>query len=444
MLTALRSAFRLPELRNKLLFTLGILILYRFLAQVPVPGVDRTSLANFFQGNDLANLFDLLSGGALSNFSVMSMGVYPYITASIILQLLGPIVPKLQELQKEGDSGRQKMNQYTLYLTVPLAVLQAYGQAALMTSGASAGVSGSVLPSFGFSIDPMVTAAVLASMVAGSFLALFMGNLITEQGIGNGVSLIIFGGIVANMWSRVNALRASTRGGLLILIFILITVATILLIVYVQEGQRRIPVRYGKRVRTMRGNRIMMAGGQSSYVPIRVNSAGMIPLIFASSLLIFPATIGSFIQASTVSWMSSIGSFLVTAFSPQNTIYWLLYFVLVVAFTFFYTDVIFRQQNLPDTLQRQGGYIPGIRPGKRTEEYLNRVVVRVTLAGALFLGFVAIIPFLVSVIIRQPGLSSTSLLITSSGLLIVVGVVLDTMKQLEAQLLMRHYEGFIR
>jgi len=444
MLTALRSAFRLPELRNKLLFTLGILILYRFLAQVPVPGVDRSSLANFFQGNDLANLFDLLSGGALSNFSVMSMGVYPYITASIILQLLGPIVPKLQELQKEGDSGRQKMNQYTLYLTVPLAVLQAYGQAALMTSGASAGVSGSVLPSFGFSIDPMVTAAVLASMVAGSFLALFMGNLITEQGIGNGVSLIIFGGIVANMWSRVNALRVSTNGGMLILFFILITVATVLLIVYVQEGQRRIPVRYGKRVRTMRGNRIMMAGGQSSYVPIRVNSAGMIPLIFASSLLIFPATIGSFVQASTVSWVSSIGSFLVTAFSPQNTIYWMLYFVLVVAFTFFYTDVIFRQQNLPDTLQRQGGYIPGIRPGKRTEEYLNRVVVRVTLAGALFLGFVAIIPFLVTVIIRQPGLTSSSLLITSSGLLIVVGVVLDTMKQLEAQLLMRHYEGFIR
>lgn len=444
MLTALRSAFRLPELRNKLLFTLGILILYRFLAQVPVPGVDRSALANFFQGNDLANLFDLLSGGALSNFSVMSMGVYPYITASIILQLLGPIVPRLQELQKEGDSGRQKMNQYTLYLTVPLAVLQAYGQAALMTSGASTGTAGSVLPSFGFSIDPMVTAAVLASMVAGSFVALFMGNLITEQGIGNGVSLIIFGGIVANMWSRVNALRASTRGGLLILIFILITVATVLLIVYVQEGQRRVPVRYGKRVRTMRGNRIMMAGGQSSYVPIRVNSAGMIPLIFASSLLIFPATIGSFVQASSVSWMSSIGTFLVNAFNPQNTIYWLLYFILVVAFTFFYTDVIFRQQNLPDTLQRQGGYIPGIRPGKRTEEYLNRVVVRVTLAGALFLGFVAIIPFLVTIIVRQPGLTSSSLLITSSGLLIVVGVVLDTMKQLEAQLLMRHYEGFIR
>ena len=444
MLTALRSAFRLPELRNKLLFTLGILILYRFLAQVPVPGVDRSALADFFQGNDLAYLFDLLSGGALSNFSVMSMGVYPYITASIILQLLGPIVPRLQELQKEGDSGRQKMNQYTLYLTVPLAVLQAYGQAALMTSGAATGAGGSVLASFGFSVDPMITVAVLASMVAGSFFALFLGNLITEQGIGNGVSLIIFGGIVANMWSRVNALRVSTNGALLILIFILITVATVLLIVYVQEGQRRIPVRYGKRVRTMRGNRIMMAGGQSSYVPIRVNSAGMIPLIFASSLLIFPATIGSFVQASTVSWLSSIGTFLVNAFSPENAIYWLLYFVLVVAFTFFYTDVIFRQQNLPDTLQRQGGYIPGIRPGKRTEEYLNRVVVRITLAGALFLGFVAIIPWLVTVIIRQPGLTSSSLLITSSGLLIVVGVVLDTMKQLEAQLLMRHYEGFIR
>ncbi len=446
MLTALRSAFRLPELRNKLLFTLGILILYRFLAQVPVPGVDRAALANFFQGSDLANLFDLLSGGALSNFSVMSMGVYPYITASIILQLLGPIVPKLQELQKEGDSGRQKLNQYTLYLTVPLAMLQAYGQAALMTSGAqgTGSAGGSVLPLFGFNVNAMITVSVLASMVAGSFLALFLGNLITEQGIGNGVSLIIFGGIVGNMWSRVNALRASTRGALLIAIFLMITVATVLLIVYVQEGQRRIPVRYGKRVRTMRGNRIMMAGGQSSYVPIRVNSAGMIPLIFASSLLIFPATIGSFLRASSVAWMSQIGSFLVNAFSPQNTIYWLLYFVLVVAFTFFYTDVIFRQQNLPDTLQRQGGYIPGIRPGKRTEDYLNKVVVRITLAGALFLGFVAIIPWLVSVIIRQPGLTSSSLLITSSGLLIVVGVVLDTMKQLEAQLMMRHYEGFIR
>lgn len=442
MLTAVRSAFRLPDLRRKLLFTLGILILYRFLAQVPVPGVDRTALASFFQGNDLANLFDLLSGGALSNFSVMSMGVYPYITAQIILQLLIPIIPKLQEISKDGDSGRQKINQYTLYFAVPLALLQGYGQAAIMASGATTGST--VLPGFGFGNNALLTIAVLLSMVGGTFLALFLGNLITEDGIGNGISLIIFGGIVGNMWSRVNALLASTRGPLLVIVFLGITVATVLLIVYVQEGQRRIPVRYGKRVRTMRGNRIMMAGGQSSYIPIRVNSAGMIPLIFASSLLIFPATIGGFLQRSSVAWLASLGTFLNTALSPSSNLYWILYFILVVAFTYFYTDVIFRQQNLADTLQKQGGYIPGIRPGKRTEEYLNRVLVRITLVGALFLGFVAILPWLVNLIVRDPGLQNTSLLITSSGLLIVVGVVLDTMKQIEAQLMMRHYEGFIR
>ncbi len=442
MLTAVRSAFRLPDLRRKLLFTLGILILYRFLAQVPVPGVDRAALANFFQGNALANLFDLLSGGALSNFSVMSMGVYPYITATIILQLLQPIIPKLEEIAKDGEAGRRKINQYSLYLTVPLALLQGYGQAAIMASGR--GATSSVLPGFGFGNNLMLTISVLAAMSAGTFVALFLGNLVTEDGIGNGVSLIIFGGIVGNMWSRINALLTSTRGWLLVIIFLAITVATVLLIVYVQEGQRRIPVRYGKRVRTMRGNRVMMAGGQSSHIPIRVNSAGMIPLIFASSLLIFPATIGSFLQASGADWVAAIGRFLTNTLSPSSNIYWIFYFILVVAFTYFYTDVIFRQQNLADSLQKQGGYIPGIRPGKRTEEYLNRVLVRITLVGALFLGFVAILPWLVQLVVREPGLSSTSLLITSSGLLIVVGVVLDTMKQIEAQLLMRHYEGFIR
>lgn len=440
MLTALRSAFRLPELRNKLLFTLGILILYRLLAQVPVPGVNEAAIGGVFQ-NDLANFFDLLSGGALSNFSVMSTGVYPYITASIIFQLLIPIIPKLQEISKDGDAGRQKLNQYQLYLTIPLALLQGYGQAAVMASGA---FGATVLPVFGFSEAPLLTTTIVLSMLAGSMVALWLGNLITEQGIGNGVSLIIFGGIVGNMFPRIGGLLAGTNGVFLVVIFLIITVATVLLIVYVQEGQRRIPVRYGKRVRTMRGNRLMMVGGQSSYIPIRVNSAGMIPLIFAGSLLIFPSTIASYMQLSSIAWIANIGTFVVTYFSVGSSLYWILYFLLVVAFTFFYTDVIFRQQNLPETLQRQGGYIPGIRPGRRTEEYLNRVVGRITLVGALFLGFVAILPWLVGLVLQQPGLGSSSLLITSSGLLIVVGVVLDTMKQLEAQLLMRHYEGFIR
>lgn len=440
MLNALRSAFRLPELRRKILLTLGVLLLYRLMAQVPVPGVDRAALANIFN-NDLANLFDLLSGGALSRFSVMALGVYPYITASIILQLLIPIIPQLEEISKDGDAGRQKINQYTSYLTIPLALLQGYGQAALMSSGQ---LGAPVLPEFGFAVNPMLTITVVLSLLAGSFIALWLGNIITEEGIGNGVSLIIFGGIVSRMWPRINGLLSSTNGIVLVSIFSAITIFTIGLIVFVQEGQRRIPVRYGKRVRTMRGNRLMMVGGQSTHVPIRVNSAGMIPLIFASSLLIFPSTLASYLQLSSTSWLAAIGTWVATNLSVGSTLYWLLYFFLVVAFTFFYTDVVFRQQNLPETLQRQGGYIPGIRPGKRTEQYLNSVLVRITFVGALFLGFVAILPWLIGLVMNQPGLGTSSLLITSSGLLIVVGVVLDTMKQLEAQLLMRHYEGFIR
>ena len=440
MLTALRSALVLPELRKKILFTLGILLLYRVLAQIPVPGVDRAAMGQILQ-SDLASLFDMLSGGALSRFSIMAMGVYPYITASIIMQLLVPIIPRLEEIAKEGDAGRQKINQYTTYLTIPLALLQGFGTAALM-SGGTFGTA--LLPNFGFSKDPLLTVSVLIALLTGSFIALWLGNLITQDGIGNGVSLIIFGGIVSRLWPRLNALLASTNGVFLTIVFTIVTIATVFLIVYVQEGQRRIPVRYGKRVRTMKGNRLMMVGGQSSYVPIRVNSAGMIPLIFASTLLIFPSTIASAFVNSSISWLQSIAQFLAVNFSIGSTAYWIAYFILVVAFTFFYTAVIFQQQNIPETLQRQGGYIPGIRPGKRTEEYLNKVVNRVTLVGALFLGFVAILPWLVSLLLNQPSLSNSALLITSAGLLIVVGVVLDTMKQLEAQLLMRHYEGFIK
>jgi preprotein translocase subunit SecY len=440
MLTALKSALILPELRKKILFTLGILLLYRVLAQIPVPGVDRAAMGQILQ-NDLANLFDMLSGGALSRFSIMAMGVYPYITASIIMQLLVPIIPKLEEISKDGDAGRQKINQITTYLTIPLALLQGFGTAALM-SGGSFGTP--LLPHFGFNVDPLLTISVLASLLTGSFIALWLGNIITEDGIGNGVSLIIFGGIVAGMWPRVSGLLASTNGVFLAIIFTLVTIATVGLIVYVQEGQRRIPVRYGKRVRTMKGNRLMMVGGQSSYVPIRVNSAGMIPLIFASTLLIFPSTIASAFTNSSIPWLKAMSDFMAANFSIGSTFYWIAYFILVVAFTFFYTSVVFQQQNIPESLQKQGGYIPGIRPGRRTEEYLNKVVNRITLMGALFLGFVAILPWIVSLVLRQPNLSSSALLITSSGLLIVVGVVLDTMKQLEAQLLMRHYEGFIK
>ena len=442
MLEAVRNAFRLPDLRRKLLITLGILVIYRLVSHVPVPGVNREALNTIFSSNQLLGLLNLLSGGALQNFSVMAMGVYPYITASIIVQLLIPIIPAWQELQKEGESGRNRLNQYTNWLTIPLALLQAFGQSSLLAQNTSA--TGPVLTQFGFQSYPLQTTVILLSLTAGTMLAMWLGQIITQQGIGNGVSIIIFGGIIAAMPQ--NIVNTTVQGGFLqLLVFLIVTVLTVAIIVVVQEGQRRIPVQYGKRVRAMRGNRLMVVGGQSTHVPMRVNSAGMIPLIFASSMLIFPSTIASYFVNSSSTFIASVANFIYTFFNPANAAYWILYFLLVIAFTYFYTDVIFKQQNLADTLQRQGGFIPGIRPGYNTEKYLNTVLSRITLVGALFLGFVAILPWLVHLIFGGAGTAANStLLISSTGLLIVVGVVLDTMKQLEAQLLMRHYEGFIR
>jgi preprotein translocase subunit SecY len=444
MIDAVRNAFRLPDLRRKLLVTLFILVIYRFAAHIPVPGVDRVALAQVFANNQLLGLLNLLSGGSLQYFSVMAMGVYPYITAQIIVQLLMPIIPQLEALGKEGEAGRQKLNQYTNILTIPLAALQAFGQtSALAVSG---GGGAPILKEWGFASYPLQTISIVCTLTAGTMLAMWLGQLITQEGIGNGISIIIFGGIIAGMPANIS--NTYIQGGVLqLLVFLIITVLTVAIIVMVQEGQRRIPVQYGKRVRAMRGNRLMVVGGQSTHVPLRVNSAGMIPLIFASSMLIFPSTIASYFLYSSVPAIKSIATFVYHLFSPQYTWYWPMYFVLVVAFTYFYTDVVFRQQNLPETLQKQGGFIPGIRPGQNTERYLNKVLSRITLVGALFLGFVAILPWLVHLLFgggAATRAANSTLLISSTGLLIVVGVVLDTMKQLEAQLLMRHYEGFIR
>lgn len=444
MLDAVRNAFRLPDLRRKLLTTLGILVAYRLAAHIPLPGVNREVLDQIFRSTDqniLLSLLNFFSGGALSQFSVMAMGVYPYITASIIMQLLQPIVPQLEALGKEGDQGRQTINRYTHYLTVPLAILQAIGQSTLLSRPLGTG-TGAVLTNWGFSGDALLpTLTIIISMTAGTMLAMWMGEMLTEQGIGNGVSLIIFAGIVASVPSQVRLLYQ--QGITQLLIFSVITVFTVALIVWVQEGQRRIPVQYGKRVRTMRGNRLVMMGGQSTYVPMRVNTAGMIPLIFAQSLLILPNTMASYFILRE-DWVGRVANFFYTTFSPQAFLYWLSYFLLTVAFTYFYTDVMFRQQNLPDTLQKQGGFIPGIRPGPRTETYLNNVLSKITLVGALFLGLVAVLPYLAGVVFGGGVGSFNTLIISSTGLLIVVGVVLDTMKQIEAQLMMRNYEGFIR
>ncbi len=428
MIDAVRNAMRLPDLRNKILFTVLILVIYRFAAHIPVPNVDPNALKSLFSQNQLLGFLDLFSGGALSNFSVMAMGVYPYITAQIIMQLAVGIIPSLEALQKEGEAGQQRINRYTHLLTIPLAALQGFAQSVVLTQS-----NPPVLTQFGLTTYPLETLTIIITLTAGTVFAIWLGELISEQGIGSGVSIIILSGIVAAIPQRVGQML-QTGQILSLVVFLTVTIVTIVGIVYIQEGVRRVPVQYGKRVRGTK-----MYGGQSTHVPLRVNSSGMIPLIFAISILIFPGVIAGYFVASGNGFISGVANGVVNAFNQNSPVYWIAYFLMVVLFTFFYTDVIFRQQNLPEVLQQQGGFIPGIRPGKRTEDYLNGVLQRITLIGALFLGLVAILPFLL-----QDVTETTTLLITSTGLLIVVGVVLDTMKQLQAQLLMRHYEGFIK
>ncbi len=441
MIEAIRNAFLLPDLRRKVVFTLLILLVYRAATQIPVPTVDANVLAQFLgegaTNSRVLDVLNLLSGGALLQFSILSMGVYPYITASIIMQLLTPMLPALEELSKEGEQGRNKINQYTHWLAVPLAALQAYGQVIIVQN---------IFPGIidGFGSDWLVTMTTIISMTAGCMFAVWLGELISEQGIGNGISIIIFGGIVVELPRRIVQFIELEQYVTLI-VFIVITIITVLVIVMINEGQRRIPVQYGKRVR---GNKVY--GGQSTHIPLKVNSTGMIPLILAQSIMIFPSSIASFFATSDTAFVALISQFVVDWFSPETNWqawpYWLTYFLMVALFTFFYTDILFRQQRLAENLQRQGGFISGIRPGKATETYLTGIIRRITLVGALFLGGIAILPWIVQLF---PGLGSAgggteTLLITSTGLLIVVGVALDTMKQLESQLLMRRYEGFIR
>ncbi|MEZ4519594.1 MAG: preprotein translocase subunit SecY [Chloroflexota bacterium] len=456
MIESVRAAFTLPDVRRRILFTILMLVIYRLLANIPVPGVNLQSWLLFSSqgsGNSVVDFLDLLSGGAVRNFSVMAMGVYPYITASIIMQLLTPIIPQLEELQREGESGRNKINRYTYYATVPLAFLQAIGQIRLIGLSLSGGLA-SIMPNFGFTAgDLLPTLTTLTAMVGGTMFAIWLGERITEDGIGQGISLIIFGGIVARILPNLASLftlpEVSARVFSIVTFFVYL-VLTVLVIVYIQEGQRRIPVQYGRRVR---GRKVYQ--GQSSYVPLKVNTAGMIPIIFAQSILtLFPLIAGLFISGSGSfidQVATAVGSFGtqqdVTVAPVAFSVYWIMFFILVVAFTFFYTDVMIRQQNLAESLQRQGGFIPGIRPGPRTDQYITKVSRRITLVGALFLGLIAVLPGImavVSAILQIPGLDRSVLVISGAGLIIVVGVVIDTMRQLEAQLLMRHYEGFIK
>jgi preprotein translocase subunit SecY len=448
MLQAVVRAIQLPDVRLRIMFTLGVLLLFRLIAHIPVPNIDPAALDQLqeaLQQNQLAQLLNVFSGGALQNFSVAAMGVYPYITATIIMQLLQPVIPHLEELSKEGEQGRIKLNRYQMWLTVPLAMLQGYGQTvALETS-----LTGQSLFRTPFDLvgNFLPTFTIIMSMTAGTMLLVWLGEQINERGIGNGISIIIFGGIVSRVpslvWEGVTIGQAGgTETVLGLLLFLFIGLITIVGIVYIQEGQRRIPVQYAKRVR---GNKVY--GGQSSHIPLKINMAGMIPLIFAQSVIIFPGVVASWFYNPNLVGSegegigNQIAGFLVNTFSPTGAagglVYTLLLFLLVVGFTYFYTMVLFSQQNIPENLQKNGGFIPGIRPGKRTEEYLGKVLNRITLAGALALGLVAVMPFVAQ------SLTGVQIGLGAAALLIVVGVAIDTMRQLEAQLVMRNYEGFI-
>ena len=432
LVQAMMDILTLPDLRRKILFTLGILVVFRFIAHVPLPGVDIGKLGEFFEGNLLFGMLDLFSGGAMTSFSIAAMGVYPYITASIIMQLLVPVIPRLQALSQEGELGSQKINRITHLLTVPLAALSGYGMLSLLRAQ-------------GVTIEPLgslTIASIVITMVAGTIFLVWLGELITERGIGNGISIIIFGGIVAGLPGMVGrgivAAVGGNPGGLIALI--LLSLATLVLIVVFIEAHRRIPVQYARS--TFRGGRMYRQSG-STYIPLRINTAGMIPIIFALALMQLPGTIASFFM-SPIGQDPNFWNTIYNLFQPGNPaplglLYQGLYFALVMGFAFFYTMVIFEQMNLPQTLQQQSGFIPGVRPGKTTADYLNRIIKRITFGGALFLAVVAIMPF-----IAREITGVKELVIQSTAMLIAVGVALDTMKQLEAQLTMRRYEGFLK
>ena len=419
MFSWLANAWRVPELRRRVLFTGMILGLYRLGSWMPAPGVDSQSIQDFFgsggRGSSILGLLNLFSGSALSRFSIFALGIMPYVTASIILQLLTVVIPKLEELQKEGEAGMARINQYTRYLTVALAAAQAIGYAFLFKrEGVLTANSGRLV-------------LIVVTLVAGTTLLMWMGELITKRGIGNGISLLIFASILATAPAGVVAWY--NGGPMEKLFFPIVAIAIVVAVVFIQEGQRRIPIQYAKQ---MVGRR--MTSGGSTYMPLRVNMAGVIPVIFAAAVLAFPPTVGEFIPSTQ--------SFVNRHFQPSSWGYLLTEAALIVIFTYFYTAVQFNPVDQADNQRKYGGYIPGIRPGPPTAQYLDRVLTRLTLPGSLYLAAVAVLP---SLFIRYGGFSqATSRALGGTSVLIVVGVALDTMRQMESQMMMRSYEGFLR
>jgi len=421
-----RNIFRVPELRRRVLFTCALLIVYRIGAHVPTPGIDSHALALFFQrqGGNLLGFFDLFSGGALRRLSVFALGIMPYISASIILQLLAVVVPALEKLQKEGEQGRKKITQYTRYGTVALAAIQGLGIAVGLEGMQIQGAMVVPAPGWGFRLMTTLT------LTGGTIFLMWLGEQITERGIGNGISLLIFAGIIVRLPEAIVAswtlITQGEMNPLLFLLLLVVMVAVVAGVIIMTLGQRRIPVQYAKRVV---GRRVY--GGQSTHIPLRVNTAGVIPVIFASSIIAFPATIAQFIRHP---WAQAMSSFLAFGGLPYTVIYG----AGIIFFTYFYTAIIFNPTDVADNMKKYGGFIPGIRPGSKTAEFIERVLDRVTLVGALYLAGISILP---EILITQ---MNVPFYFGGTSLLIVVGVALDTVQQVESHLLMRHYEGFLK
>ncbi|MBF0202954.1 MAG: preprotein translocase subunit SecY [Desulfamplus sp.] len=421
-----QNILKLPELKKKLIITLALLFIYRVGVHVPTPGIDAAALASFFDSTrgTLFAMFNMFSGGALENLSVFALGIMPYISASIILQLMTVVVPHLEQLSKEGEHGRKKITQYTRYGTVVLSIIQGFGISVGLEAMASpAGAPVVMYPGWGFRIVTVIT------LTAGTAFIMWLGEQITERGIGNGISLIIFAGIVARMPTAIgNTLRLVSTGEMgifTIIILIVLMVIVIACIIFMEQSQRRIPVQYAKR---MVGRK--MYGGQTSYLPLKINTAGVIPPIFASSIIMFPATIANFIDLPL---MKSVAA----AMHPETIIYNLIYIGFIVFFCFFYTAVTFNTDDVAERMKKNGGYIPGIRPGKKTAEYIDKVLTRITLGGAIYVSLVCVLPTMLMAKFNVP------FYFGGTALLIVVGVAIDTVSQIESHMISRNYEGFL-
>ena len=423
MLGKVIQIFKIKDLRNRIFFVLALLVVFRFMATIPVPGVDVLRLKSFFEGNQLFGLLNIFSGGAMDNLSIVMLGVGPYITASIIMQLLTMLIPALKELyHEEGEIGRQKFNQYTRYLTVPLAALQGYGLLVLLRNQEIVTTQSS-----------LIFFSSVFAVTAGSMFLMWLGELITEKNIGNGISLLIFAGIVSRLPIDLKQTLVTYDASLLFtyLAFAVVSIVVIAGVIIVTEGERAIPIAYAKRIR---GNRIF--GGSMAHLPLRVNQAGVIPIIFALSILLFPQLIAQVIGGFDIMWLSQIARSS-AVFLQNQFVYGSFYFILVILFTYFYTAITFDPDQISQNLQKQGGFIPGIRPGGSTAEFIKRILNRVVLIGAIFLGTIAVLPIIV-----QYFTGIATLTIGGTALLIAVSVVLESMKQIKSQLIMREYEGF--